>query len=147
MTRRSVENPVRDQRCLWLAVRADGSRTPCCAKEQWQVVLRVQASRNHDVVCVVTPFTVCSGHKRLVKLSVILHNGGWARVQAAVVRQGKKEPRLRHTELSFERITDLEVKRGGQTYPRPEPIRGDSGRSELRTETATVPAGHARQAS
>ena len=109
--KRHVENPVRDLRCMWLEARKDGERTPCCAREQWQAVLYVKARRNAEFVRVVTPFKVCTRHRKDVTLDVLLNGGGWARLRQVLRGKGLKEPRRRLTELHFERINDLESKR------------------------------------
>lgn len=109
--KRPVLNPVRKLRCMWLATRKDGTRTPCCAREQWQVCLDVRARRDAQLYRVVTPFRVCTRHKREVTLSVMLDDGAWARLRKVLRKQGKQEPRRRLTELHFEKIDALEQRR------------------------------------
>ena len=109
--KRPVESPVREHRCMWMANRSDGSRTACCAREQWQVCLDTRVRRDAQVVRVRTPFKVCTRHKNEVTLSVMLDGGAWARLRKVLRDQGKKEPRRRLTELHFERVQVLEAKR------------------------------------
>ena len=111
MSRRPVLNPVRDFRCMWSAERADGPRTGCCAREQWQVCLDAKSRRDAQVYRVVTPFKVCQHHKGSVTLSVMLDNGAFARLRKVLREKGKKEPRRKFTELHFERIESLVIKK------------------------------------
>jgi len=112
---------------MWIAER---SGNPCCAREQWQVCLDVRSSKDADLHRVVTPFKVCTTHKKSVGLGAILDGGGWTNIRGEFRRLGKKEPRRRLTELVFERIEELEAKR---TYSP--------------SETANSPNGYACKAS
>jgi len=112
MIRRQVVNPIRFERCMWI------SEGPCCAREQWQICLDVRSAKQAGFFRALTPFKVCTGHKKAVDLGAILDRGGWSTVQAAFRHQGKKEPRRRLTELAFERLEELEHHLEEQRAPR-----------------------------
>ena len=109
--RPKVIEPQRNLRCHWLVERPNGTRSPCCAREVFQVCVDVRSSRNAPTYRVVLPFKVCNKHRRTVTLDEILVNGSWALIQQEMRSRGKKEPRRRLAEITFERISELKKKR------------------------------------
>lgn len=100
----SAPAAVRRERCMWLAHRSDGKRTPCCARSQWQICIDVRSSWQSPVFRVLSPLKVCGYHKKFMTLDAILEGGGWGYIRKTFRTQNRKEPRKRCSRLAFERI-------------------------------------------